>query len=178
MPDQFYSIDPSTIDPCHIADTAPRLPRSSPRGLGAFVPLVACVASLFSILWFYVCLYESGTVKQLWRRMFHHWTGLHVAGLTAGSRNDRPGLKQALEFVRSGDAICVWRLIGRCTYDFVILTPQNDVVLSFPREISVPGTVVFVIVARCTSPRAVLSRAVTIASLPQRPFTIGGLVMT
>jgi DNA invertase Pin-like site-specific DNA recombinase len=33
----------------------------------------------------------------------------------SGSRNDRPGLKQALEFVRSGDAICVWRLdrLGR-----------------------------------------------------------------
>jgi DNA invertase Pin-like site-specific DNA recombinase len=28
----------------------------------------------------------------------------------SGSRNDRPGLKQALEFVRSGDAVCVWRL--------------------------------------------------------------------
>jgi DNA invertase Pin-like site-specific DNA recombinase len=28
----------------------------------------------------------------------------------SGSRNDRPGLKQALEFVRSGDSICVWRL--------------------------------------------------------------------
>jgi len=27
-----------------------------------------------------------------------------------GSLNDRPRLKQALEFVRSGDAICVWRL--------------------------------------------------------------------
>jgi DNA invertase Pin-like site-specific DNA recombinase len=33
----------------------------------------------------------------------------------SGSRNDRPGLKQALEFVRSGDSICVWRLdrLGR-----------------------------------------------------------------
>jgi DNA invertase Pin-like site-specific DNA recombinase len=33
----------------------------------------------------------------------------------SGSRNDRPRLKQALEFVRSGDSICVWRLdrLGR-----------------------------------------------------------------
>src|SRR5260370_16252467 len=33
----------------------------------------------------------------------------------SGSRNDRPGLKQALEFARSGDSICVWRLdrLGR-----------------------------------------------------------------
>jgi DNA invertase Pin-like site-specific DNA recombinase len=33
----------------------------------------------------------------------------------SGSRNDRPGLKQALEFARCGDSICVWRLdrLGR-----------------------------------------------------------------
>jgi len=33
----------------------------------------------------------------------------------SGSRNDRPGLKQAMEFSRSGDTICVWRLdrLGR-----------------------------------------------------------------
>jgi DNA invertase Pin-like site-specific DNA recombinase len=33
----------------------------------------------------------------------------------SGSRHDRPGLKQALKFLRSGDAICVWRLnrLGR-----------------------------------------------------------------
>src|ERR1700739_116489 len=33
----------------------------------------------------------------------------------SGSRSDRPGLKQALEFVRPGDSICVWRLarLGR-----------------------------------------------------------------
>ena len=33
----------------------------------------------------------------------------------SGSRNDRPGLRQALEFVRSEDSICVWRLdrLGR-----------------------------------------------------------------
>jgi DNA invertase Pin-like site-specific DNA recombinase len=33
----------------------------------------------------------------------------------SGSRNNRPGLLQALEFVRSADVICVWRLdrLGR-----------------------------------------------------------------
>jgi DNA invertase Pin-like site-specific DNA recombinase len=33
----------------------------------------------------------------------------------SGFRNDRPGLKQALEFARSGDSICAWRLdrLGR-----------------------------------------------------------------
>lgn len=33
----------------------------------------------------------------------------------SGSRNDRPGLKQALEFARHGDSLCVWRLdrLGR-----------------------------------------------------------------
>jgi DNA invertase Pin-like site-specific DNA recombinase len=33
----------------------------------------------------------------------------------SGSRNDRPGLNQALDFARSGDSICVWRLdrLGR-----------------------------------------------------------------
>jgi len=35
--------------------------------------------------------------------------------MSSGARHDRPGLKQALEFVRSGDSICVWRLdrLGR-----------------------------------------------------------------
>jgi DNA invertase Pin-like site-specific DNA recombinase len=40
-----------------------------------------------------------------------------------GSRNDRPGLKQALEFVRSGDSICVWRLdrLGRSLSHLIAL---------------------------------------------------------
>jgi DNA invertase Pin-like site-specific DNA recombinase len=28
----------------------------------------------------------------------------------SGSRNDRPGLREALEFARPGDCLCVWRL--------------------------------------------------------------------
>jgi hypothetical protein len=41
----------------------------------------------------------------------------------SGSRNDRPGLKQALEFVGSGDSICVWRLdrLGRSLFHLIQL---------------------------------------------------------
>jgi DNA invertase Pin-like site-specific DNA recombinase len=41
----------------------------------------------------------------------------------SGSRNDRPGLKQALEFARSGDSICVWRLdrLGRSLSHLIAL---------------------------------------------------------
>jgi DNA invertase Pin-like site-specific DNA recombinase len=46
----------------------------------------------------------------------------------SGSRNDRPGLKQALEFVRSGDAICVWRLdrLGRSLPHLIGLMQDLD----------------------------------------------------
>jgi DNA invertase Pin-like site-specific DNA recombinase len=41
----------------------------------------------------------------------------------SGSSNDRPGLKKALEFARSGDAICVWRLdrLGRSLSHLIAL---------------------------------------------------------
>jgi DNA invertase Pin-like site-specific DNA recombinase len=46
----------------------------------------------------------------------------------SGSRNDRPGLKQALEFVRSGDSICVWRLdrLGRSLPHLIQLMQDLD----------------------------------------------------
>jgi DNA invertase Pin-like site-specific DNA recombinase len=46
----------------------------------------------------------------------------------SGSRNDRPGLKQALEFVRAGDAICVWRLdrLGRSLPHLIHLMQDLD----------------------------------------------------
>src|SRR5246127_2984373 len=46
----------------------------------------------------------------------------------SGSRNDRPGLKQALEFVRFGDSICVWRLdrLGRSLPHLIQLMQDLD----------------------------------------------------
>ena len=46
----------------------------------------------------------------------------------SGSRNDRPGLMQALEFVRSGDSICVWRLdrLGRSLPHLIGLMQDLD----------------------------------------------------
>jgi DNA invertase Pin-like site-specific DNA recombinase len=46
----------------------------------------------------------------------------------SGSRNDRPGLTQALEFARSGDGICVWRLdrLGRSLPHLIQLMQDLD----------------------------------------------------
>src|SRR5215472_17132343 len=47
----------------------------------------------------------------------------------SGSRNDRPGLKQALEYARSGDAICVWRLdrLGRSLSHLIqLMQPRSS----------------------------------------------------
>jgi DNA invertase Pin-like site-specific DNA recombinase len=46
----------------------------------------------------------------------------------SGSRHDRPGLTQALEFARSGDSICVWRLdrLGRSLSHLIQLMQDLD----------------------------------------------------
>jgi DNA invertase Pin-like site-specific DNA recombinase len=48
--------------------------------------------------------------------------------IMSGSRNDRPGLKQALEFVRSGDSIFVWRLdrLGRSLSHLIQLIQDHE----------------------------------------------------
>src|SRR5438067_7729853 len=79
---------------------------------------------------------------------------LHAAGCTriftdtaSGGRSDRPGLQQALDYVREGDVLVVWRLdrLGRSliylietitTLDYSQLHPCLFILLT--RETSVP----------------------------------------
>jgi len=46
----------------------------------------------------------------------------------SGSRNDRPGLKEALEFARAGDCLCVWRLdrLGRTLPHLIALMQELE----------------------------------------------------
>ena len=46
----------------------------------------------------------------------------------SGAKADRPGLSQALEFVRGGDTIVVWRLdrLGRSLKDLIVLVEGFD----------------------------------------------------
>jgi len=46
----------------------------------------------------------------------------------SGSRSDRPGLKEALEFARAGDCLCVWRLdrLGRTLPHLIALMQELE----------------------------------------------------
>jgi DNA invertase Pin-like site-specific DNA recombinase len=46
----------------------------------------------------------------------------------SGTKADRPGLKEAFDYVRPGDALVVWRLdrLGRSLKDLIALMEEKD----------------------------------------------------
>jgi transposase len=83
---------------------------------------------------------------------------------SSGSRNDRPGLKQALEYVREGDTLVVWKLdrLGRSLKHLIeTVTTLNERGIGFKR--------VF-----CAHPQALLLRPTT--TRPEAVDTLGLLL--